>query len=74
MLIFTQFIHAQQHHVQIFYAEFYRKWTLNVESTDGNFFMPLNKVWFSPGQFSQSLQSVNKFYWPSPLSDFLQVG
>jgi hypothetical protein len=45
-----------------------------LESTDWNFFMSLSKAWFSLSQFSQSSQPANRFYWPYPVIDFIQVG
>ena len=45
MLMFTSITNAQQHCVQIYHTKFQQNWTIKVENTDKNLFMPICKMW-----------------------------
>ena len=64
-LIFAKFF--------ISFIEFHPDWTVNIDTTDRNSFMPLSKAWFlTMLLFMKKL--LTKFLWTSPLSNFIQIG
>jgi hypothetical protein len=71
--IFTKISNAQQRDVQISYTEFQLNWTINVESTDRNFYKPLSKIRFSLFWFSRKIHSIHKILWVSLVPLFFKL-